>query len=94
LFFSHVDVAGGGVRRRDLLMLAQHRFGRRCRWSLFGLERSGLAAMNIALPLLLMAATAYARASRPAALSMSPDAFWVGLATALNGAIGQMNART
>jgi len=65
-------------------------------WSLlfFGLERPGLAAIDIVALLLAIAATAlaFARVSRVAALLLVPYLAWVGFATALNLAIWRLNA--
>ena len=63
-------------------------------WLFFGLERPGLAAVDIILLLGTIVATAYAfvRVSRLAALMLLPYALWVGFATALNLAIWRLNA--
>ena len=63
-------------------------------WLFFGLERPGLAAIDILVLLVAIIATAvaFARASRAAALLLVPYAFWVGFATVLNIAIWRLNA--
>jgi tryptophan-rich sensory protein len=66
-------------------------------WSFvfFGLQDVALAFVNIvALFLAILAATvAFAQRSRLAAWLMVPYIAWVGYATALNGAILEMNGR-
>jgi benzodiazapine receptor len=63
-------------------------------WLFFGLERPGLAAIDIVVLLAMIIATAlaFARVSRPAALLLVPYAIWVSFATALNLAIWRLNA--
>ena len=63
-------------------------------WLFFGLERPGLAALDIVVLLVLIATTALAfmRVSRVAALLLVPYLAWVGFASALNIAIWQLNA--
>ena len=63
-------------------------------WLFFGLERPGLAAIDIVVLLAAIIATAlaFARESRPAALLLVPYALWVSFATALNLAIWRLNA--
>ena len=63
-------------------------------WLFFGLERPGLAAIDIVVLLATIVATAYvfARVSRTAALLLLPYALWVGFASALNVAIWRLNA--
>jgi len=63
-------------------------------WLFFGLQRPGLAAIDIVVLLVAIGATAYmfARVSRPAALLLLPYACWVGYATTLNIAIWHLNA--
>ncbi|NIW24452.1 MAG: hypothetical protein GWN29_07735 [Gammaproteobacteria bacterium] len=63
-------------------------------WLFFGLERPGLAAIDILVLLGTILATAYvfARISKTAALLLLPYALWVGFATALNIAIWMLNA--
>lgn len=62
-------------------------------WLFFGLERPGLAALDIVVLLGTIIATAlvFARVSRAAALMLVPYALWVGFATALNLAIWRLN---
>ncbi|MDH3420105.1 MAG: tryptophan-rich sensory protein [Gammaproteobacteria bacterium] len=62
-------------------------------WLFFGLERPGLAAIDIVALLVAIIATAvaFARASRTAAFLLLPYALWVGFATALNIAIWRLN---
>ena len=62
-------------------------------WLFFGLERPGLAAIDIVVLLGTIIATAYAfvRVSRTAALLLLPYALWVGFASALNIAIWRLN---
>ena len=62
-------------------------------WLFFGLERPGLAALDIVVLLVLIATTALAfmRVSRVAALLLVPYLAWVGFATALNIAIWRLN---
>ncbi len=63
-------------------------------WLFFGLERPGLAALDIIVLLVLIATTAlvFMRISRVAALLLVPYLAWVGFASALNIAIWQLNA--
>jgi tryptophan-rich sensory protein len=63
-------------------------------WLFFGLERPGLAVLDIVALLVTIAATvlAFARVSRAAALLLLPYLAWVAFATALNIAIWQLNA--
>ena len=63
-------------------------------WLFFGLERPALAAIDVAVLLIAIIATAYefARVSRPAALLLLPYALWIAYATALNIAIWRLNA--
>lgn len=63
-------------------------------WLFFGLERPGLAAIDIVVLLAAIVATALAfvRVSRPAALMLVPYVLWVSFATALNLAIWRLNA--
>lgn len=63
-------------------------------WLFFGLERPGLAAIDIIvlLSVIIATAVAFARVSRPAALLLVPYVLWVAFATALNIAIWQLNA--
>jgi len=63
-------------------------------WLFFGLERPGLAVIDIVVLLAMIIATAlaFARVSRPAALLLVPYAIWVSFATALNLAIWRLNA--
>ena len=63
-------------------------------WLFFGLERPGLAAIDIVVLLGAILATAYAFAhvSRLAALALLPYVLWVGYATALNVTIWRLNA--
>ena len=63
-------------------------------WLFFGLERPGLAAVDIIVLLGTIVATAYAfvRVSRLAAVMLLPYALWVGFATALNLALWRLNA--
>ena len=63
-------------------------------WLFFGLERPGMAAIDIVVLLGTIVATAYAFAhvSRIAALLLLPYALWVGFASALNLAIWRLNA--
>jgi tryptophan-rich sensory protein len=65
-------------------------------WSFlfFGLERPGLAALDIAALLVAILATtaAFWRVSRLAAVLMLPYAAWVAFATALNVEIWRLNA--
>lgn len=63
-------------------------------WLFFGLERPGLAALDIIVLLALIATTAlvFMRISRVAALLLVPYLAWVGFASALNIAIWQLNA--
>jgi benzodiazapine receptor len=62
-------------------------------WLFFGLERPGLAALDILVLLVLIAATAlaFARVSRIAALLLVPYLAWVSFASALNIAIWRLN---
>jgi len=62
-------------------------------WVFFGLQRPGLAALEIVVLLLAIAVVTgmFARVSRTAALLMLPYLFWVGFATALNIAIWRLN---
>ncbi len=63
-------------------------------WLFFGLERPGLAFLDIVALLVAIAATAgvFARISRAAALLLAPYFAWVAFATALNFAIWRLNA--
>ncbi len=76
-----------------LLFLAQ--LGLNVLWSVlfFGLHRPDLAAAEIFVLLLTIAATAWSfwRFSRAAALLLAPYLLWVGFAAALNVAIWQLN---
>jgi tryptophan-rich sensory protein len=62
-------------------------------WLFFGLERAGLAAIDITLLLATIIATtvAFARVSRLAAALFTPYLLWVAYAAALNIAIWQLN---
>ena len=63
-------------------------------WLFFGLERPGLAAIDIVVLLGITVATMlrFRRVSRIAVLLLLPYALWVGYATALNMAIWRQNA--
>lgn len=65
-------------------------------WSplFFGLQRPGLAALDILCLLGALSATiiAFSRISRPAAWLLAPYFLWVSFATALNLAIWHMNS--
>ena len=62
-------------------------------WLFFGLERPGLALLDIVALLAAIAATAiaFARISRIAALLLAPYFAWVAFAAALNFAIWRLN---
>jgi tryptophan-rich sensory protein len=62
-------------------------------WLFFGLERPGLAALDIVTLLVAIVATSvtFRPVSRAAALLMMPYALWVAYATALNLAIWNLN---
>lgn len=62
-------------------------------WLFFGLERPGLAALDIVALLAAIIATVVAcwRVTRAAALLLLPYAAWVAYATALNLAIWRLN---
>ena len=62
-------------------------------WLFFGLERPGLAALDIVVLLVTITITviAFARVSRVAALLLAPYLAWVAFATALNIAIWHLN---
>jgi len=62
-------------------------------WLFFGLERPGLAALDIIALLVAIVATAvaFSRVSRVAALLLLPYLAWVGFASALNLAIWSLN---
>lgn len=84
-------------RRLDLplvLWLGQLALNGAWSWLFFGLERPGLAALDIValLAAILVTMMAFARVSRPAALLLVPYALWVGYAAALNLAIWRLNA--
>ena len=76
------------------LWLAQLALNTIWSWLFFGLERPGLAAIDIVVLLGTIVGTAYAftRVSRTAALLLLPYALWVGFASALNIAIWRLNA--
>ena len=63
-------------------------------WLFFGLERPGLAAIDILVlfDTIVVTAIVFARVSPTAALLLLPYALWVGFATALNVAIWWLNA--
>jgi tryptophan-rich sensory protein len=63
-------------------------------WLFFGLERPGLAAIDIVALLIAIGATAlaFAPVSRVAALMLVPYALWVSFATALNLSIWRLNS--
>jgi benzodiazapine receptor len=100
VLYAMIAVAGWLVWQREsrigtplVLWAAQLVLNGMWSWLFFGLERPGLAALDIVVMLVLIAATvlAFARVSRVAALLLVPYLAWVSFATALNIAIWRLN---
>ncbi len=66
-----------------------------CLWSFlfFGMQRPGLAAVEIVILWFAILATmlSFRNHSKPAALLLLPYLLWVGFATVLNATIWQLN---
>jgi len=76
-----------------ILWLAQLALNSMWSWLFFGLQRPGLAALEIVVLLAAIIATVFAffRTHRPAGLLLVPYAAWVSFAAVLNVSIWRLN---